>query len=176
MATSAYIGEIRPFAFPNAPKGWAACNGQLLPINQYQALFAILSTTYGGDGQTTFALPNLQGRTPIHVGTGGGSSYTLGQAAGSANVSLAGNQIASHLHVANGTSNTANSNTPSTSVLPGTAASTSSTNFFTTTSGPVTMGAGTIANAGAGQQHENRQPSLAVNLCICLQGLFPPRS
>ncbi len=176
MASEPFLGDIRIFAFNFAPKNWAQCNGQLLSVNQNQALFSILGTTYGGNGSTTFALPNFQGRVPIHVGTGGGSSYSLGQLGGSASVTLAGNQVPAHTHIAQGSSATANVVSPGSSVLPGTAP-TNATNCFTTDTGSlVPMAAGTLTTAGTGQAHENRQPSQVLTVCICLSGLYPSRS
>ncbi len=175
MANSAYIGEVRNFAFTYAPKNWAQCNGQLLSVNQNQALFAILGTTYGGNGSTTFALPNFQGRVPVHAGTSAGTGYALGQQGGSATVGLSGSQVAAHNHIANGSTLAPNTNAPGNGVLPGTLSS--GTGYFTTDgSQPSTMSPNALANAGAGQSHENRQPYLVVNACICIAGLFPSRN
>jgi microcystin-dependent protein len=159
-----FLGEIRIFSFGFAPKGWALCNGQLLPISQNQALFAILGTTFGGNGTTTFALPNLQGNAPAHVG----SSIALGQAGGSAAVTLNSNQTG-HGHgvnaAVNATTNTAAGNFPASSAanIYGTKADTS-------------MNAATISPSGGGRPHNNMQPYLVVNYAIALTGIFPSRN
>lgn len=166
MATEPYIGEIRAVSFNFAPKGWQLCNGQLLPINQYQALFSILGTTYGGNGTTTFALPNLQGRVPLHVGSG----FALGSVGGSQSVTLLSNQIG-HTHGVSA-SGIANANvaagnfpglSPGSSGVYGTPPDTSLN--------PVTISA-----AGGSQPHNNLQPYLVINYVIALVGLFPSRS
>jgi microcystin-dependent protein len=159
-----FIGEVKMVSFNFAPKGWALCNGQLLAINQNQALFSILGTTYGGNGQTTFALPNLQGSVPLHMGNG----YTEGQVGGSQNVTLLGNQ-AGHTHTvkatATATTNTAAGNFPAaaTSNIYGAPADT-------------TMNAGAVSTVGSSQPHSNLQPYLVVNFVIALQGVFPSRN
>ena len=169
-----YVGEIRTFSFNYAPNNWAACNGQLLNINQNQALYSLLGTTYGGNGTTTFALPNFQGRVPIH--SGGSSTFPLGQNGGSAMVSLSGSQVAAHIHVANGSPAAPNTNAPGNGVLPGTQPSTGNGYFTTSGSQSVTRSSNALANAGSGQPHENRQPYLALNICIALIGIYPSRS
>lgn len=165
MATEPYLGEVRAVSFGFAPKGWALCNGQTLPINQNQALFSILGTTYGGNGTTTFALPNLQGRVPLHTGSG----IALGQSAGEQGVTLNTLQ-AGHTHTvaANATPNsyTAAGNFP---------ASAASGSLY----GPTvdtSMSAQVISLAGGSQPHNNMQPYLVVNYIIALQGVFPSRS
>jgi len=166
MATEPYIGEIRAISFNYPPKGWAFCNGQLLPINQNQALFSILGTTYGGNGTTSFALPNLQGKVPLHVGGG----LVLGATGGSASVTLASNQI-NHTHgvaaSATASANVATGNFPASSPdasgVYGTPADTS-------------MSAAVISNAGSSQPHNNLQPYLVINYVIALVGIFPSRS
>ena len=166
MATEPFLGEIRIFSFNFPPKGWAQCNGQLLAIAQNQALFAILGTTYGGNGVNTFALPNLQGSVAVHAGNG----IVLGQAGGSANVTLAANQAAhTHAMAANATANafSAAGNFPAAApngqALYGASADTG-------------MNAGVVSQAGGSQPHSNLQPYLVVNYCIALQGIFPSRS
>ena len=175
MAQEAYLAEIRHFAFGFAPKGWAQCNGQLMSVNQNQALFSLLGTTYGGDGRTTFGLPNLQGNVSISSGTmTGGPSYNLGQVGGSASVTLTTDQMPTHQHVANGSATQVSTAAPGPSVLPGTFPSAG--NYSDNGSSVSPMGAQTVGNAGGGQSHENRQPYTVLNICICLQGIFPSRN
>jgi microcystin-dependent protein len=171
MATEPFIGEIRAVSFNFAPKNWALCNGQLLPIAQNQALFSILGTTYGGNGQTTFALPNLQGRVPVHVDSQGGS-VVLGQSGGVENVTLGINQIGQHTHLASAQSGSGTANAPGGN-LPG--ASTAPVQAYGA-SPSVGMNPGIVGVAGGSQPHTNLQPSLVVNYVICLQGIFPSRN
>jgi microcystin-dependent protein len=165
MATEPFLGEIRCFSFNFPPKGWFACNGQLLAINQYQALFAILGTFYGGNGTTNFALPNLQGRVPLHTGAG----ITLGQVAGEASVTLLSNQIG-HGHPVNAavtaTVATAGGNFPAT---------VSTGNAFGSTL-DTSMNPAVITPAGGSQPHNNMQPYLVLNYCIAYTGIFPSRN
>lgn len=166
-----FIGEIRPFAFNFAPRNWATCSGQVLSIAQNQALFSLLGTTYGGNGQTTFALPDLRGRTPIHLGTG----YVQGQAAGVENVTLIASQLPSHTHTVMASADLAAASTPSGNVMGAKprfgadvyAAGTNPTALSSASAGPAT------ATGGA---HGNMQPSLTLNFCICLFGIFPSRN
>jgi len=159
-----FLGEIRMFSFGFAPKGWALCNGQILPIAQNQALFAILGVTYGGNGTTTFALPNLQGSAPAHVG----NSISLGQAGGSATVKLTSNQVG-HGHSVNAaataTTNTAGGNFPASS----------SANLYGTSTDTAMNGA-IISPGGGGAAHNNLQPYLVINYAIALTGIFPSRN
>ena len=163
MATP-FIGEVKMVAFNFPPKGWAFCNGQLLAIAQNQALFSLLGTTYGGNGQTTFALPNLQGRVPLHMGNG----FTEGQVGGATSVTLTSNQ-AGHGHgvsaTATATTNTAAGNFPATS----------GSNIYGA-SPDTTMNAATVGQAGGSQAHSNLQPYLVVNFVIALTGVFPSRN
>lgn len=160
-----FLGEIKMLAFDWAPQGWALCNGQFLPINQNQALFSILGTTYGGNGQTTFALPNLRGRTPIHVGGG----HTLGQAAGTETHTLTQNEMPTHTHFVQGSSAPANAPSPS-------------GNFSAANAGAyalspnVAMSPQGVTNAGGSQAHQNMCPYLVISFCIALQGIFPSRN
>jgi microcystin-dependent protein len=162
-----YLGEIRAVSFAFAPKGWALCNGQTLPINQNQALFSLLGTTYGGNGTTTFNLPDLRGRTPVHVS----GTVTLGQPGGVEGVTL-NNAQSPHTHVVSAQSGGGNSNTPGGN-LPG--ASTSPIQAYG--SAPDTpMNGGIVGLAGGGQAHSNLQPLLVVNYIIALSGIFPSRN
>jgi microcystin-dependent protein len=162
-----FIGEIKLVSFNFAPRGWAFCNGQLLPISQNQALFSILGTTYGGDGITTFALPNLQGRMPIHDGP----SNVLGQSGGEAAHTLTTAEIPLHNHPANAQTVASNpGSTPASSVW-----ATSNASMFGTSS-DTTLNATTVANAGGGQPHENQAPYLVLTFVIALQGIFPSRN
>ena len=161
-----YLGEIRTFSFGFPPKGWAACNGQLLPINQNQALFALLGTQYGGDGVATFALPNLQGRVPW----GFASSFPQGTKAGEETHALTVAEMPEHTHQAN-----ASASTPSLISPQGGAWTTQTANAYAATPDS-TLAAVAVGTAGGSQAHENRPPFLVVNFCIALQGIFPSRN
>jgi microcystin-dependent protein len=174
-----FLAELRIMSFNFAPKGWALANGQLLPINQNQALFSLLGTTYGGNGQTTFALPNLQGRVPIHMGNG----FIQGQAGGENNHLLTQSEMAPHNHsmsvsnttaLENATGKTPAGHSPAQSVAATNPVS--PVNIYGTSSPTETFNAGTIANAGSGQPHSNQQPYLTLNCCIALQGIFPSQN
>jgi microcystin-dependent protein len=167
-----FLGEIRMFGFNFAPYGWAMCNGQLLPISQNTALFSLLGTTYGGDGQTTFQLPNLQSRVAIHQGQGSGLSlYDIGQASGSETVTLTQNQMPQHSHSVSASS------APGTSGRPASAVPARSTGeVYAGSSDGTTMSPSMIGNAGGSQPHTNIQPYLTLNFCIALQGIFPSRN
>ena len=162
-----FLAEIRIMSFNFAPQGWALCAGQLLPINQNQALFSLLGTTYGGDGRVNFGLPNLQGRTPIHMGGG----HTLGEVGGEAAHTLSIAEIPTHTHVANA------SNTAGTAIIPtGNLLAGSSNQLYTAPQNLVALNAATLANAGGSQAHVNMQPFLVLNFCIALQGIFPSQN
>ncbi len=163
-----FLGEVRIFSFNFAPKGWALCNGQLMPINQNQALFSLLGTTYGGDGRVNFALPNLQSRTPIHMGNG----HTLGERGGEEAHTLLITELPAHTHVAQGTSTSTNTvAAPSnTVVLAG------ANNLYTAAQNLTSLLPATVSNAGGSQPHENRQPYLTLSFCIALQGIFPSQN
>ena len=169
--SSPYLGEIRIFSFNFPPKGWALCNGQLLAINQNQALFAILGTTYGGNGQTNFSLPNLQSRTPRHYGSGPGlSTVTLGEQAGSEAVTLLSTQLPAHTHTVQLSTGTANQVSPKNNVW----ANSGSLSYAPSPN--ATMSPGAIAAVGSSQPHSNTPPYLVLNFCIALNGIFPSRN
>jgi microcystin-dependent protein len=163
-----FIGEIRIMSFVFAPRGWAQCNGQLLPINQNQALFALLGTTYGGNGQTNFALPNLQARTALHRGNG----FVQGQLDGVEAVTLTSSQMPAHIHSAQATSANATTNTGA----PNLAYAKAGTAIYGPLANATSMAPGTLSSVGSSQPHENRQPFLVLNACIALQGIFPSRN
>lgn len=160
-----FLSEIRLMSFTFAPKGWALCNGQLLPINQNQGLFSLLGTTFGGDGRVNFALPDLRGRVPIHVGSG----HTLGERGGEQAHTLSIAELPEHTHVENGTSTNATTNVPSSSV----GFARSGQLVYGAPSNLVAMNPGMVANTGGSQAHLNMQPFLTLNFCIALQGIFP---
>jgi microcystin-dependent protein len=159
-----FLSEIRIFSFQFAPKGWALCNGQLLPINQNQALFSLLGTTFGGDGRVNFALPDQRGRTPIHVGSG----HTLGEKGGEQAHTLTIAELPTHTHSAQGSSTaTGGSASPTNAFLGG------GNNVYHTPSNLTSLNPGTITNVGGSQAHLNMQPFLTLSFCIALQGIFP---
>ena len=166
-----YLGQIIWFAGGFAPKNWELCNGEILPINGNEALFSILGTTYGGDGRTTFALPDLRGRIPLSPGQGNNlSNYNLGDKSGSETVALTTSQIPSHTHQLKATSLNATQDNPSNNTL-----AKSSTNIYNSNDANLIMNAVSIGITG-GQAHENRQPILAVNYIICVNGIYPSRN
>jgi microcystin-dependent protein len=162
-----FLSEIRIFSFNFPPRGWAFCNGQFLPINQNQALFALLGTTYGGNGQTTFALPNLQGRASLHEGNG----HTLGEAAGSTSVTVNIQQLPTHTHAMMGSGTTGDVPVPSNTVLAETPANIYGDPVNLTTLNPVN-----VSSVGGSQPHNNMMPYLVLNFCIALQGIFPSQN
>ncbi len=170
-----FVAEIRIFPFNFAPKGWAFCQGQLLPISQNTALFSLLGTTYGGDGKSTFALPGLQGRASMQPGQGPGLSlHDLGETGGSETVTLLESEIPAHTHPMRASSDDGDLKTPtSTRSL---ARSIGGFAYQSTTSGLQAMAPETIPPAGGDQPHNNMQPYLTLSFCIALQGVFPPRS
>jgi microcystin-dependent protein len=159
-----FLGEVKIISWNFPPKGWAFCNGQLLPINQNQALFAILGTTYGGNGQTTFALPNLQGRSPIHFGNG----FPVGEAAGETAHTLTLHELPAHNHILQATA--ANGDTPLPTMLA------DANNLYSTAAPNTTLTPGSIDNVGGSQPHDNMSPYLVLNFIIALQGIFPSRN
>lgn len=178
-----FLGEIRLMGFDRAPRGWAFCQGQTLPINQNQALFSLLGTQYGGDGVTTFKLPDLRGRVILGQGRApSGSTYAMGQVQGQEGVTLTVAQMPEHAHTFTGTLNVGNgeadSRTPDTT-FPGTPPPDPKVTPYTAGTPNATMGAaltGALATAGGSQPHENRQPFMAMNYAIALTGIFPSRS
>ncbi len=164
-----FLSEIRIFSFNFPPKGWALCNGQLLPINQNQAIFSLLGTTFGGDGRVNFALPDLRGRTPIHVGSG----HTLGERGGEQAHTLTISELPTHVHVANGTSALADQPAPGNNLLATVDVTAFTTNVYAPAGSLVAMDPKTIANNGGSQAHLNMQPFLTLSFCIALQGIFP---
>jgi microcystin-dependent protein len=166
-----YLGEIMLISCSFAPKGWALCNGQLLPISQYQALFSLLGTTYGGNGATNFALPDLRGRVPIHAGTGPGlSTHALGEKSGEENHTLSVGEMPAHAHVLRGSSAAGISASPS-GMFP--ARSAAQIPRYGATP-DAALAATAISSVGGNQAHSNLQPSLALNYVIALQGVYPP--
>jgi microcystin-dependent protein len=173
-----FVAEIRIFPFNFAPKGWAFCDGQVMPISQNTALFSLLGTTYGGDGRTTFALPDLQGRSTLQPGQGPGLSlHDLGESAGSETVTLLQSEIPAHTHLAN-------AKVPGNLADPGNATvwgnvgtQRPAPNFYASSaSSPATMNVAALQVAGGSVPHNNLMPYLTLNFCIALQGVFPPRS
>lgn len=169
-----FVAEIRIFPFNFAPKGWAFCDGQLLPISQNTALFSLLGTTYGGDGKSNFALPNMQGDAPMHPGQGPGLSlHDLGETGGSDTVTLLESEMPAHTHGLMASSTKGTKSLPSGNSLARTAGATP----YIAPGGPeVTMADVSIAPAGGDQPHNNMQPYLTLNFCIAMQGVFPPRT
>lgn len=161
-----FLSEIRIVSFTYAPRGWAFCNGQLLPINQNQALFSLLGTTYGGNGQTTFALPDLRARVPLHWGAG----FTLGQAGGEQVHTLTLAEVPTHAHPTNAGTGEGTMIIPGTALLARTPA-----NPYSQPTNLATMSPTTVGVVGGSQAHLNMQPFLALNFCIALQGIFPSR-
>jgi microcystin-dependent protein len=167
-----FLAEVRIVGFNFAPRGWAFCDGQILPISQNQSLYSLLGTTYGGDGRTSFALPDLRGRTPIHVGrSNGGDFHTLGQKSGEETHTLSAAEMAQHDHVAMASSANATVNIPTGQVF-----ARSAERAYHEPGPNVALHSGTLLNVGGGQAHDNMQPYLALNFCIALQGLFPSRN
>jgi microcystin-dependent protein len=170
-----FLGMIAIYGFNFAPRGWAMCSGQILPIAQNTALFSLLGTTYGGNGQTTFALPDLRSRVPVHFGQGPGlSSYDLGQAAGTETVTLTVQEIPAHPHNVACTDSDGDSSKPP-GTIPGSNAAGSG--IWSTGAANGTMSPNMIPPSGGGNQpHPNIQPYLALNFCIALEGIFPSRN
>ena len=158
-----FLSEIRMMSFVFAPKGWALCNGQLLPINQNQALFALLGTTFGGDGRVNFALPDLRGRTPIHVGNG----HSLGERGGEQAHTLSIGELPTHTHLLMGSNSNATTNSPNGAALA------NSTALYHAPTSLVSLNPNSVTTTGGSQPHLNMQPFLTISFCIALQGIFP---
>jgi microcystin-dependent protein len=168
-----FIGEIRMFAGNFAPAGWAFCDGQTLAISENDALFTLIGTMYGGDGEETFQLPNLQSRIPIHFGTGtDGVNYTQGELAGVESVTLTGQQIPIHTHTMLGSSNAANTGNPTNKVI----AQSANVTYMIVSDPTVQMNAAAVTPIGGSQPHENCQPFLCINYIISLFGVFPQQT
>ncbi len=161
-----FLSEIRVMSFVYAPTGWALCNGQLLPINQNQALFSLLGTTYGGDGRVNFALPDLRGRTPIHVGSG----HTLGERGGEQAHTLSIPELPTHAHVWSASGSEASTNTPTASLV---LAQSTADSAWGPATNLVALAPQAVGNTGGSQAHLNMQPFLTLSFCIALQGIFP---
>lgn len=159
-----FLSEIRIMSFVFAPKGWALCNGQLMPINQNQALFSLLGTTFGGDGRVNFALPDLRGRTPIHVGSG----HTLGEKGGEPAHTLSIAELPTHTHVLNGTSATGDQQIPVNNLFASTP-----NQLYHSADALAAMAPQAVSSVGGSQAHLNMQPFLTLSFCIALQGIFP---
>jgi microcystin-dependent protein len=166
-----FVAEIRIFPFNFAPTGWAFCNGQILPISQNTALFSLLGTTYGGDGRSTFALPNLEGSAPLHPGQGPGLSvYDLGQTGGSDTVTLLISEMPAHSHTLRGSPQLGDSPVPTNNSL-----ARFNNAYQTNATGLVSMAPEALPPAGGSLPHNNLMPYLTLSFCIALQGVFPPR-
>ena len=164
-----FLSEVRIMSFVFPPKGWALCNGQLLPINQNQALFSLLGTTFGGDGRVNFALPDLRGRTPIHVG----ASHTLGERGGEQAHTLSISELPTHSHTVNGSGSQGNSPDPRT-VNGGNLLAQDPGNVYSPNAASIaSLNTGSVSNVGGSQAHLNMQPFLTLSFCIALQGIFP---
>jgi microcystin-dependent protein len=176
-----FLSEIKLVSFNFPPKGWALCNGQLLPINQNQALFALLGTTYGGNGQTNFALPNLRGQVPIHIGNG----HTLGEAAGSTAVTVNIQQLATHVHALNAQTQVVlpdvipqdpTNQIPAAAQVALQGGNSAAANIYAQPASLVPMNPQAVSNVGGSQAHNNMMPYLVLNFIIALQGIFPSRN
>jgi microcystin-dependent protein len=170
--SDAFVAEIRAVGFNFAPTGWALCDGQILPISQNTALFSLLGTTYGGDGKSTFALPDLQGSAPMHPGQGSGLSLRdLGETGGTQAVSLLQSEFPSHTHTYQASSSDANGQTPGNNLM----AETIGMGAYAVAGASTDLAPTALAPAGSDQPHNNMMPSLVLNFIIALQGVFPPR-
>jgi microcystin-dependent protein len=162
-----FLSEIRIMSFVFAPKGWSLCNGQLLPINQNQALFSLLGATFGGDGRVNFALPDLRGRTPVHVGAG----HVLGERSGEESHTVSTSELATHLHTLQASSSTGDAPVPFSNQ--GNVLASNPSALYHPAADLVAMNAGSVTNVGGGQPHQNMQPFTTLSFCIALQGIFP---
>jgi microcystin-dependent protein len=159
-----FLGELKLMSFNFAPKGWALCNGQFMPINQNQALFSLLGTMYGGNGQTTFALPELRGRVPMHLGNG----FTQGESGGQEAHTVTSSEMPAHNHLVNASNTGGNSSNPTMLAQ--------ASEAYNAPVSLTPLPPGTVTNVGGGQAHENRQPFLTLSWCIALIGIFPSRN
>lgn len=164
-----YVGEIRQFAGNFAPVGWSFCNGSLLQISEYDVLFNLIGTTFGGDGQQTFAVPSLQGRVPIHQGTGAGGTYVLGQSGGSESVTLITQQLPAHTHIASANSATGSGDNPTNNFW----AASASGAYMPSATPTVAFNQFAVSLVGGSQPHENMIPFTAINYIISLYGIYP---
>jgi microcystin-dependent protein len=162
-----FLAEIRIVGFNFAPRGWAFCDGQILPINQNQSLYSLLGTTYGGDGRTSFALPDLRGRVPMHVGAG----FSQGQKSGEETHTLTVQEMPQHTHLLQASGNGGNTPTPENTLL-----SNAGTDIYHDATNLTDLNPAAVASAGGSQGHENMSPFIALNFCIALRGLFPSRN
>ena len=170
-----FLAEIRMFGFNFPPRGFAFCDGQILPINQNQALYSLLGTTYGGDGRTTFALPDLRGRVPVHTGSQpGNEQVTLGEKAGQETHTLSAAELPQHTHTVSASGNQATESSLAGNVLSSQARR--GIAMYNNTTSRTELDAGTVTNSGGGQAHNTMQPFLTINFSIALQGLFPSRN
>lgn len=172
-----YVGEIRIFGFSRVPNGWFTCDGSLQPISEYEVLFTLIGTTYGGDGQSTFAVPDLRGQVPLHWGTGPGlSTRVIGEGGGSESVTLIQNQMPAHSHAVMATTATANATAIGPTVTVGSVSP--DTMYVTDMTGatPVTMAPASVSPAGGTQPHDNLMPTLTVQYCIAWAGIFPSQN
>jgi len=173
--TTPFVGEIRLFGFSRLPTGWLPCDGSLQSISEYDVLFTLIGTTYGGDGQSTFAMPDLRGQVPLHNGTGPGlTTRTIGEFGGSENVTLLSNQLPAHSHSFSATSLTASSTSPGSEL----GAVSGDTMYVTDLTGAtaVTMAPSSISATGGTQPHDNLMPTLTVQYCVAWAGIFPPQN
>lgn len=175
--SNCYVGEIRMFGFGRTPINWLACDGSLVSIAEYEVLYQLLGTTYGGDGQNTFALPDLRGRLPLHQGKGNGTStYVLGQLAGTETVTLTQQQMATHYHTVLATRNAASTGTVSAAVLPGTVSGETVYASDITGGNPFVLAPTTVSIVGGNQAHDNTMPTLTVQFCIATSGVYPTQA
>jgi len=174
-----FVGQVQPFGFNFAPRGWALCNGQTVPISQNNALYSLIGTTYGGDGQSTFNLPNLQSRVPMHVGTFNGNSYVQGQMAGEENVTLLPANLPPHTHSFSGTNANATLGNPTTGVALASIVNVDQGTpgfYYAPDATTQPLNPTSVWPTGNNQAHANLQPYLTISWCIALQGIFPSRN